>query len=164
MAGVDMLLESALRNLTDALKEGDRDLTRIEIGPTTGFTGRAHCQHSVTTSNEVARRQAAQQQHDEAVLMVDRERFDSAARIELDGLVQNTHLKSAYESMSTAGFHIAYRAVSLVGAFLALPDSKKRELLWLLNLYAPEPEARDERRQSTLWKRACRTRKRNRRQ
>ena len=32
MAGVDMLLESALRNLTDALKEGDRDLTRIEIG------------------------------------------------------------------------------------------------------------------------------------
>ena len=32
MAGIDMLLESALRNLTDVLKEGDRDLTRIEIG------------------------------------------------------------------------------------------------------------------------------------
>ena len=68
--------------------------------------------------------------------MVDRERFDSAARIELDGLVQYTfpHTKNV------PGFHIAYRAVSLVGVFLALPDSTKRELLWLLNLYAPEPE------------------------
>ena len=71
--------------------------------------------------------------------MVDRERFDSAARIELDGLVQYTfpHTKNV------PGFHIAYRAVSLVGVFLALPDSTKRELLWLLNLYAPEPEADD---------------------
>ena len=31
MAGVDMLLESALRNLEDAIKEGKRDLTRIEV-------------------------------------------------------------------------------------------------------------------------------------
>ena len=31
MAGIDMLLESALRNLADAQKEGERDLTRIEI-------------------------------------------------------------------------------------------------------------------------------------
>ena len=84
MAGVDMLLESALRNLTDALKEGDRDLTRMEIGTA---SGRAH-EHS--HHYEVARRQAAQQQHDEDALMVDRKRFNRACRIWLPGLTRKT--------------------------------------------------------------------------
>ena len=66
--------------------------------------------------------------------MVDRERFERAARIDLKGMTNDIIPGSGL----FPDIEVPYRAVHLVSAFLKLTPEQQRELVWLLSLYIEE--------------------------